>query len=485
MYRLLNPLAILLLVNSLLAVPPYILNPCNSAVSSSGEVLFQVDYTTGCEPGEIHEVKLFTKASSTTSHNMVQVADDEYYHYTYETSLNITEPTDYYYWIKSDTLWATQSFRNPNDNFPPENFIWAYAMSDPIEDLENDITDQKLDITGVWAGYSNNKFYFKMSHRSGDWDGSGGIFGPYYGFVLYITNPAAPSDTFYYALVRTVNISGIFGPGLWRFTESGDYTKIGDIEHDIFNDTLYMACNRSDLINDTYFGEFIGYINIGGRTDKKAVLTAENLRADITDDCKFYPSHNTVDPAYPNNAPLLSSNEVIDNGGYNYTFLVNYTDTDNNCPTDRRLIINSTEFLLTSEHLMSSTDHSYDSGSLFEAVIDLGEPLMSYAFDFSDGESDANITVDVPEKILPESIVSANVFPNPFNAETKLEITLPERTDIDLKIYNINGQMVNSLAIYNLKQGMNVIPLKFDLPSGVYYYNITPYNLSGKMVFLK
>jgi flagellar hook assembly protein FlgD len=89
-------------------------------------------------------------------------------------------------------------------------------------------------------------------------------------------------------------------------------------------------------------------------------------------------------------------------------------------------------------------------------------------------------------------------YPNPFNPETRIKYSLPEQSTVNLKIYNLLGQEVASLAtgaqemgyyevVWNGKnnQGTNV-------GTGVYFYRFEATGISGqkftdlkKMIFLK
>ncbi len=55
----------------------------------------------------------------------------------------------------------------------------------------------------------------------------------------------------------------------------------------------------------------------------------------------------------------------------------------------------------------------------------------------------ALVTHELP---LPESFGIANCYPNPFNAQSMIEFTLPDPDQISLSIYDINGRLVNELV---------------------------------------
>ena len=64
-------------------------------------------------------------------------------------------------------------------------------------------------------------------------------------------------------------------------------------------------------------------------------------------------------------------------------------------------------------------------------------------------------------------------YPNPFNPETNIKFSIPERSFVNLKIFDINGREVAQPVNENLQPGLYEFKFKaVDLPSGVYFYNL-------------
>jgi hypothetical protein len=69
-------------------------------------------------------------------------------------------------------------------------------------------------------------------------------------------------------------------------------------------------------------------------------------------------------------------------------------------------------------------------------------------------------------------------YPNPFNPETVLKFNLPEASKVDLKVYNILGQVVRTLVDEELPAGPHSVVWDgrndqgSDVASGVYFYRI-------------
>jgi len=79
-------------------------------------------------------------------------------------------------------------------------------------------------------------------------------------------------------------------------------------------------------------------------------------------------------------------------------------------------------------------------------------------------------------------------FPNPFNPTTKISYTIKEKTNVQLVVYNMLGQRVETLV--NMRQSPGKYVAEFDakgLSSGVYLYKITAgsFQETKKMVLIK
>lgn len=78
--------------------------------------------------------------------------------------------------------------------------------------------------------------------------------------------------------------------------------------------------------------------------------------------------------------------------------------------------------------------------------------------------------------------------PNPFNPTTQISYTIPIRSKVTLKVYNVLGQLVTTLADEILSPGEHTVLWDAGgLPSGVYFYRIVsgPYTHTLKMVVMK
>jgi len=89
-------------------------------------------------------------------------------------------------------------------------------------------------------------------------------------------------------------------------------------------------------------------------------------------------------------------------------------------------------------------------------------------------------------------------FPNPFNPETWIPYQLKETTEVDIKIYNVAGELIRALNLgqkaagaYTSKNAAAYWDGKNEageqVSSGVYFYNIRAgdFNATKKMVINK
>lgn len=90
--------------------------------------------------------------------------------------------------------------------------------------------------------------------------------------------------------------------------------------------------------------------------------------------------------------------------------------------------------------------------------------------------------------VVPKAFALEQNYPNPFNPTTTIRYTVPVKSIVTLKIYNILGQVVESLV--NMDQGVGSYVVQFHasrLSTGVYFYELRAGNYRDikKMLLLK
>ena len=94
---------------------------------------------------------------------------------------------------------------------------------------------------------------------------------------------------------------------------------------------------------------------------------------------------------------------------------------------------------------------------------------------------------------IPESAISLNNYPNPFNPETTISFSISNDSKVNLSIYNIRGQKVRTLIKDQLEKGFHEIIWNSkdkngkSVASGVYFYKfkVGDYQKIKKMLLLK
>ena len=81
-----------------------------------------------------------------------------------------------------------------------------------------------------------------------------------------------------------------------------------------------------------------------------------------------------------------------------------------------------------------------------------------------------------PIGVTPNLVLAASNYPNPFNPNTTIKLTIPRMGDVSLKVFNVRGELVRTLVNGQLEAGTHEIVWdgKSDqgnqASSGVYFY---------------
>jgi len=86
-----------------------------------------------------------------------------------------------------------------------------------------------------------------------------------------------------------------------------------------------------------------------------------------------------------------------------------------------------------------------------------------------------------------------NAYPNPFNPETEISFSLPERAEVSLVIYNILGEKVKTLVNGEMSAGTHTVSWKGNdeagnkVSSGIYFYRMQAgdFTQSKRLTLLK
>jgi hypothetical protein len=136
------------------------------------------------------------------------------------------------------------------------------------------------------------------------------------------------------------------------------------------------------------------------------------------------------------------------------------------------------------ELILSMNTTDLDSTLIYEA-----ELVFSKAVGGDDTVIPVTLTiafendVDNHHSELPEAFGITAVYPNPFNSSTSLSYSLPFTSDVTLNLYNLSGQMVETLYRGRRQSGLHSAIISADnLPSGLYIVSL---GVSGQILTRK
>ncbi|MDA3885304.1 MAG: T9SS type A sorting domain-containing protein [Candidatus Delongbacteria bacterium] len=103
-------------------------------------------------------------------------------------------------------------------------------------------------------------------------------------------------------------------------------------------------------------------------------------------------------------------------------------------------------------------------------------------------EGEDEVKTEIVESALPSEFALYQNYPNPFNPTTEIKFALPVASDVELNVYNINGQLVFELVNGNKEVGLHTV--NFDASnfnSGMYFYTLEANGMSitKKMILTK
>ena len=80
-------------------------------------------------------------------------------------------------------------------------------------------------------------------------------------------------------------------------------------------------------------------------------------------------------------------------------------------------------------------------------------------------------------QLIPDAFSLSNVYPNPFNPKTTINFGLPEDSQVNIAIYNLQGRLVETLANHIIRAGYHSVIWNADnFSSGIYILKIQAAN---------
>ncbi|HRE41871.1 MAG TPA: T9SS type A sorting domain-containing protein [Ignavibacteria bacterium] len=98
------------------------------------------------------------------------------------------------------------------------------------------------------------------------------------------------------------------------------------------------------------------------------------------------------------------------------------------------------------------------------------------------------ISVNQISSLVPEKFILQQNYPNPFNPETKIRFSIPFKSNVELKVYDIKGVEVGNLSNGEFVAGEYEYSFNAaGLPSGIYFYTLKTdrFSETKKMTLIK
>jgi hypothetical protein len=137
-------------------------------------------------------------------------------------------------------------------------------------------------------------------------------------------------------------------------------------------------------------------------------------------------------------------------------------------------------------HLLD-TSPCLDKGRMHDYVTyDFDQQRRLNRFDI--GADELNITTSVETQPYIQNPITLMNYPNPFNSATVIQIDLPQREWVSLKIFNSLGQMIETVIQKELPAGVNYFHWNGEkYPGGIYFYSVEggAFKVVKKMIFMK
>lgn len=109
-----------------------------------------------------------------------------------------------------------------------------------------------------------------------------------------------------------------------------------------------------------------------------------------------------------------------------------------------------------------------------------------------------NALLDWEELLIPERFILLQNYPNPFNPETWIPFKLASAANVEIRIYNLSGQLVREMDLGNRSAGIYLSKDRATywdgrndygekVSSGTYFYTLEAgdYNATKRMLILK
>lgn len=131
--------------------------------------------------------------------------------------------------------------------------------------------------------------------------------------------------------------------------------------------------------------------------------------------------------------------------------------------------------------MVSVEDSGNGGGVVLEGFLAMGE-VINYQITLDP------LSVNQIKALTPESLELAQNYPNPFNPITIIQYSIPQRSNVTLKVYDVLGNEIATLVNEEKERGVYTVNFNAsNMASGIYIYRITAGSFveTKKMILIK
>jgi len=152
---------------------------------------------------------------------------------------------------------------------------------------------------------------------------------------------------------------------------------------------------------------------------------------------------------------------------------------------------------------MTNGDGFYETSTVISGEVEIAATKVYYNTSSTATTMNQNTSIDFTlEPTVPtgsdhipisNSELVINNYPNPFNPNTTISFNLPNTAEVTLEVFNVKGQLVNTLVKDQMESGIHSVVWngldsnQKSVSSGIYFYKIISANesKSNKMILMK